>query len=508
MELVIHKLIEAQAEHTPTLNALRYQDSVISYAELAARGARVARGLATLGLREGDRIAYLGKNHSRVIELLVAASIGGFVLIPLNWRLASAELDVIVASSRARLLLTEAEFAGVTATPEFTMGLDRDTSLASYDDWAAACDGSVAAVKPDPDRVIIQLYTSGTTGLPKGVMLTHRNFTGLRDPAMGLPEWLLPEPGEVSLVALPLFHVAGIAATLDMLCTGAGATVILQREFDLPAYAGLLAANAVTRLCLVPAMVRAIIDHVPAAFCRAPRLRYVIYGASPMTSALRADALATFDAGLVQVYGLTETAGFVTGLDPAEHHSDDPTVVNSIGRPLPGVELKIADTNGDALPDGTTGEVWIRSSTVTPGYFERPEETAQALTSDGWLRTGDAAFIGPGGHVVLQDRIKNMIISGGENVYPAEVENAIASCPGVADVAVVGISDPRWGEVPHAFVVRRDEALAEPAVIEWAAARIARYKVPRSVAFIDVLPRNPSGKILHRVLRDSVRGEA
>ncbi len=495
---VLHRLVAAQAARTPEVAALRMGDGSLSYADLAARGERIARGLAALGLEPGDRIAYLGRNDPRLYELMMAASAGGFVLVPLNWRLAAAELDVILAASRARLLLAEREFALPTGGVEFAMALDDGT----YDQWAATCDGPAPRVADDPDRVVVQLYTSGTTGLPKGVMLTHRNFMGLRDPALGaLPDWVVPGAGEVSLVAMPMFHVAGIAATLDMLCTGAGGTVILQREFDLAEYAALLRADAVTRLCLVPAMVRAIIDHVPAEACRSPRLRYVLYGASPMTDGLLKDALASFDAGLVQVYGLTETAGFVTGMGPDEHKSGDPLITGSIGRPIPGVEIKVVDPAGDALPDGETGELWIRSAATMAGYFERPEDTAAALTADGWLRTGDAGFIGPAGHILLQDRIKNMIISGGENIYPAEVESAMSTCPGIADVAVVGVSDDRWGEVPRAFVVRRDAALGEEMILEWTRARLARYKVPKSVVFVDALPRNPSGKILHRVLR-------
>jgi long-chain acyl-CoA synthetase len=451
---------------------------------------------------------------------LIAASLGGFVLVPLNWRLATVELSVILSQCRARMLIVGREFteivgSGAQGVPDLVFAVDDDVlSLASLTQWIERCRDSGLTAVTDENAPIVQLYTSGTTGLPKGVMLSHRNFLSLRDPSLGkLDPWEYPDK-EVALIAMPMFHVAGIAATLSILCTRSGGTVILQREFNVALVNELLAANAVNRLCLVPAMIRAIIDGCSREACRSPALRYILYGASPMTNALLNEALERFSAQLVQVYGLTETAGYVTAMSPEDHRSRDPLIVNSIGRPIPGVSIRIVDPNGVDVAAGQSGEIWIRSDANMVGYFDQPEETTKALTPDGWLRTGDAGFIGPTGHIVLQDRIKNMIISGGENIYPAEVENAIASCPGVADVAVIGVPDARWGEVPKAIVVRRAASLDEDTILEWARQSIARFKVPKSVAFVESLPRNPTGKVLHRVLREQyahaneiVRGE-
>jgi acyl-CoA synthetase (AMP-forming)/AMP-acid ligase II len=511
---LIHTVIEAQAEETPQACALRIDNRDLSYAELAARGRRIACGLRALGLQPGDRIAYLGKNDPRIYELLMAASVGGYVLVPLNWRLAAAELQVIFAQSQSRMLIVGREFTDIAQSktarvPKLVFAVDDDVeSIPSLTRWIDSCIDSAIEPAIDQDAPVVQLYTSGTTGLPKGVMLSHRNFLSLRDPELGkLDEWEHPGADEVALIAMPMFHVAGIAACLSILCTRSGGTVILQREFNVGKLQELLAANAVSRLCLVPAMIRAIIDNVSADACRSPRLRYILYGASPMTNALLNDSLARFNAELVQVYGLTETSGYVTSLSPTDHRSKNPSVVNSIGKPVPGVTIHIVDPNGKPLPKGETGEIWIRSPANMLGYFDQPEETAKALTQDGWLRTGDAGFIGPTGHIVLQDRIKNMIISGGENIYPAEVENVIAGCPGVADVAVIGVPDERWGEVPKAIVVRRNPSLEAETVLEWTRRSIARFKVPKSVVFVDALPRNPTGKVLHRVLRETYSRE-
>jgi acyl-CoA synthetase (AMP-forming)/AMP-acid ligase II len=508
MTRMLHTLIDEQAEVTPLIVALRIDRRELTYAELASGARRIACGLRSLGLQPGDRIAYLGKNDPRIYELLMAASIGGFVLVPLNWRLAAAELNVILAQSRSRMLIVGREFVEIARTqaqsiPGWVFAVDDDMEgLASLTAWIDECVDSGITPARDENAPVVQLYTSGTTGLPKGVMLSHRNFLSLREPELGkLDPWEHPD-GEVALISMPMFHVAGIAATLSILCTRSGGTVILQREFTVPKVNELLAANAVNRLCLVPAMIRAILDGCSAAACRSPSLRYILYGASPMTNALLNESLARFDAQLVQVYGLTETSGYVTSLSPTDHRSPDPLIVNSIGRPVPGTTIRIVGPNGVTLPDGQTGEVWIRSPANMIGYFDNPEETSKALSADGWLRTGDAGFIGPTGHIVLQDRIKNMIISGGENIYPAEVENAIASCPGVGDVAVIGVPDDRWGEVPKAIVVRRDPALDESVILDWTRARIARFKVPKSVVFVAALPRNPTGKVLHRVLRE------
>lgn len=509
---MLHDLIDAQAAATPGASAIVAGDFQLSYAALAADGSRIASGLTALGCNPGDRIAYLGKNDPRIFQLMVAASIGGFVLVPLNWRLSVAELRAILTQSEARILLAAAEFSSIfvdrAGLPEILFALDPEIDgVPFFDTWRDAIDASAPVRSGDEDDVLVQLYTSGTTGEPKGVMLTHRNLLSLRTEP-GQPAWEIPEPDAVALVAMPLFHVGGIAASFSILTTLSGGTVMLMPEFDPQRIGQLLATDAVTRLCLVPAMVRAIVDYVPADACRSPRLCYVMYGASPMTETLLAAAMARFDAGFVQLYGLTEVSGYVTTLSPEDHRSADPAIVASIGRPVPGVEIKIVDPSGASLPDGTAGEIWLRSAATMKGYFRKPEHTAEVIDAEGWFRTGDAGLRLASGHIVLKDRIKNMIISGGENIYPAEVENVIAACPGVADVAVIGIADERWGEVPKAFIVRSDPNLDPARLLEWLNGRIGRFKIPRSIAFVDVLPRNSTGKVLHRVLREQASAHA
>jgi long-chain acyl-CoA synthetase len=346
----------------------------------------------------------------------------------------------------------------------------------------------------------MQLYTSGTTGLPKGAMLANANL-GTLLPHVG-PWWQFDETS-VNLVCMPLFHIGGSGWALVGM--GVGCHTILCREFVPAEILATLERHQATNALFVPAMLQ-FLTMVPGAAARDYRaLRSIVYGASPITNEVLVRSMQTFRCPFVQVYGLTETTGAITQLPAADHAVEGPRarLLRSAGKPFPWVELRIVEPGGRACGPGEVGEVWTRSVQNFQGYWGREEETARTLDADGWLRTGDAGFLDEEGYLFLTDRVKDMIISGGENVYPAEVENALSDHPAIADVAVIGVPDERWGETVKAVVVRTPGATAGAVdIIAFARERLAHFKCPTSVDFVESLPRNPSGKILKRELRE------
>jgi long-chain acyl-CoA synthetase len=335
--------------------------------------------------------------------------------------------------------------------------------------------------------------------VPKGVLTTHRNLAAA---ARSAELWRF-DADTVSMTPLPMFHVGGIAwAYLGLVH---GATTVIVRDFQPEVVLDEIERQRVTNIVLVPTMLQ-LLTAVPGASDRDwSALRAIAYGASPITTPVLKVTLRTFRCPLFGIYGLTESTGGVMQLDPEDHDADGPRehLLRSAGKPLPWVDLRVVDpsTGVDCGPH-EVGEVWLRAPNVMAGYYKRPEETATALTPDGWLRTGDGGYLDADGYLFLTDRIKDMIVSGGENVYPIEVEEALAHHPAVADVAVIGVPDDRWGETVKALVVLRDGSRPLPEqLIAFARERLAGYKLPRSVEFVDDLPRTPSGKVLKRELR-------
>jgi acyl-CoA synthetase (AMP-forming)/AMP-acid ligase II len=349
---------------------------------------------------------------------------------------------------------------------------------------------------PEPDDDVLQLYTSGTTGLPKGVRLSNANYSAFLD-LRNRVEGFDYRAEDTVLILMPMFHVAGTNISFSGLA--AGGRLVLQAEFQPPAVLQALEAERVNHVFLAPVMINTLLQTPGVETTDFSQLRTVSYGASPISEAVLARATEVFGCGFIQFYGMTETTGAGTTLAPGEHRGD---LLRSCGRPWVSLETRIADEQGHALPPGEIGEIEIRGPIVMAGYWNRPEATAETIRPDGWLRTGDAGYMNEEGFIFVHDRVKDMIVSGGENVYPAEVENAILGCPGVADAAVIGVPDERWGEAVKAVVVPKPGERPDPAaIIAWARERIAGYKAPKSVDFIDALPRNPSGKVLRRELR-------
>ena len=501
------ELLRHLAREQPAKTALIFDDRKTSYGELDRHADQVAHGLAGLGVRRGDRVGYLGKNSDRYFELLFGAARAGVALVPVNWRLAVSEVAAILSDAGVTVLFlsrgfeTAAEEQGMpTGLRCISMGSEAGERWPGFEAWRDAQSVANPGVPGEAEDTVLQMYTSGTTGLPKGVELTHRNYLATLE-AIALGRFGDIGPEAVVLVCMPVFHVAG--ANIGLLGLTRGAEVVVLEEFSPTALMEIILRHGVTWLLLVPAAILALLEHPAAVTADFGSVRTLVYGASPIAEALMLRAGRAFArAGLWQLYGLTEATGAGTILPP-EAHDPACSKLCSCGLPYPGFELRIMNPLGQPVPAGTVGELVLRSPTVMKGYWNNPEATRAAFFPGGWLRTGDAAYLDEEGYVYVQDRVKDMIVSGGENVYPAEVENALVNHPAVADVAVIGVPDERWGEAVKAIVVLRPGASASAEeVVGYARARIAGFKLPKSVDFAEALPRNPSGKILRRLLRE------
>ena len=502
------------AGERPDTPATTFEGAVTDYRTLDDQASRIANALVAAGLGVGDRIAYLGKNSDLAAQLMFGAARAGVVMVPIIWRLAPDEIAYILGDSGAKLSFVGDQLEGSAVTamaatgvdvPVIGMGLSSPTAYPAWADFAEWRDAQPATdpgVAVSSDDVVVQLYTSGTTGKPKGAMLTHANGTSLRPllDAAGL-DWMSVSAGESVLHAMPFAHIAGVGTVTAAIY--AGQHLVITREFDPGLTLDIIETYGLKKMFLVPAALGILLQHPKAATTDFSSLSAFSYGASPIPLDLLKRGVAVLKCGFAQAYGMTETWGTVVALPPEDHMPERAHKMAAAGKALPGVELKIIDEAGNTLPCGSIGELAIKSPTNMKGYWNRPEETAKTLIGDGWLRTGDACLIDEEGYVFIQDRIKDMIITGAENVYPAEVESAVYGHADVADVAVVGVPDDRWGEAVKAIVVRQPgtDPSAE-SIIAFARTKIAGFKCPKSVDFVDALPRNPSGKILRRQLRE------
>ncbi|QCP50371.1 long-chain-fatty-acid--CoA ligase [Trinickia violacea] len=497
-------LLAYHAEVRPDDVALDFEGRSTSYAEFHRRTDRLAASLRRLSPEPGRRIGYLGKNSDRYVELVFATAKAGLVLVPLNWRLAPDEWAFILGDAQATHLFVDDAFEAQGRALGQRLALASVMSLADEASWAAlldSYDGATPPVRADVHDIVLQIYTSGTTGTPKGVMLTHENVLALREPGLRAGLAWFPGPGDVSLVAMPVAHIAGTAYGLFGLHSGG--RLVIAREFDAGEVWALLASSRASHMLLAPTALRMLLEHPAAAATRVPHLRYITYGGSPIAPALLAQAVARLNCGFTQMYGMTEASGGVVALTPDDHRKAKPHRLASAGRAMLGVELGIVDRAGARLSAGQNGEIVVRSRAVMAGYWQRPEATAETIDADGWLHTGDVGVLDEDGYLTVLDRAKDTIVSGAENVYPLEVENVLSRHPDVAEVAVIGVPSARWGEEVKAVIVPRPGMTIDAArLIDWARERIAAYKAPKSIDIVDALPRNPNGKVLRRVLRD------
>ncbi len=493
------------AAKTPDRRALTAGDRSWTYGEIGLESQRVANGLIELGVGAGDRIAYLDKNSPEYFMHLFGGAKVNAVSVAVNWRLAPPEMEYIIDNAEAKMLFVGEEFLGhleqmtlPSIDKVVVMGDPGQSGHQPYDEWVAQFD----PVEPDVEILATdtcyQLYTSGTTGLPKGVELTNENFMCTMD--TGREAWKFDSTA-VNLVAMPLFHIAGSGWALAGMVNGAH--TVMTREVNPFEIVELIPEFGITHALLVPAVLQFVLAVPGASDADFSSMRTVVYGASPISEAVLVGSLSLFGCEFAQAYGLTETTGGVVQLDPEDHDpgGDKAHLLRAAGRPWGDVRLRIVDAESQAdLPDGQVGEILVKSKQVMKGYWKNPGATRDAIV-DGWFRTGDAGYLRDG-YLYIHDRVKDMIVSGGENIYPAEIENALMRHDGIADVAVIGVPSEQWGETVKAIIVRGDPELTEEAVVDFARTQLAGYKVPRSVDWADLLPRNPSGKVLKTELRE------
>lgn len=499
--LTFDELLNHWARKRPDTVAMEDGDRLTTYAQLEPMTRRIIAMLKLHGVEKGDRIAWYGKNSDTFFQLFFAAARYGAVIAPINWRLARAEVHYILRDTGAKLVVTGPEF--IETARSIAEEMEFETVVLTQDEARV----SIAAV-PEAQFVAagahdaaLQLYTSGTTGNPKGAVLSAANLLSLRQAAEqdGLA-WTKWNADEAILAGMPCAHIGGTGLVVMTLAVGIRAFII--PEFTPDATIDSL-DRGVTRFFIVPAALQMVVQHRRAKDADFSRLLYVMYGAAPMPLELLRKTMRIMPhTKLMQVFGMTETSGTVTMLSPEDHDPAGNERMRSCGKAVPGVEIAIHDEDGCEVPRGTIGEIAVRSPSNMIEYWNRPEATTETIDNESWLRTGDAAYMDGDGFIFIQDRIKDMIVTGGENVYPAEVENAIYGHPAIAEVAVIGIPDDKWGEAVKACIVCKPGLAVDlDSIATWTRDRIASFKCPKSVDIMDALPRNPTGKILRRALR-------
>ena len=490
--------------------ALVFDDRTITFGEFDAQCSRVANAFLVSGIETGDRVGFLGKNVPEYFFFAFGAAKIGAVTVGVNWRLAPPEIDFILDDGEVKLLVVDEEYLSVLKALKLPrspiiLTINGDGTHTEFLDWMNAQSSEDPGYEPAPHDTAMQVYTSGTTGKPKGAEISHHNLaSGYRN----FIEIAGVSPDSVLLSVLPMFHIGGsMGAYMGLWC---GSTTIVHREIDPAKMLHAVAEHGVTNIMAVPALLQVFPTIPGVEELDLSSVRLVQYGASPISVEVLESTIELFGCPLIQTYGLTETTGLLSWLPPEDHDPGGPRahLMRSAGKPLPGVEIKVVGPDGKEMPEGEVGEIWTRSPQNMLGYWKNPEASAEGFPEGrdenglGWFATGDAGTFEEG-YLYIRDRVKDMIISGAENIYPAEIENVLMSHTGIADCAVIGIPSEKWGETPLAILVPVGEELpSEEDIKAHCAERLARYKLPSQFKFVDEIPRNPSGKILKVELRE------
>jgi len=506
------EIVRAHAAGRGGALAMRCGDRSWTYTELRDESAQVAQALLADGVEPQQRVAVLDKNAGEYFTFLFGACMANAVTLAVNWRLAPREMEYILNHAETRVLLVGQEFLGHLEKMKLEGGCrvvvlgESAGPHTRYRDWIAPHEPVDPGIASGPDDTCYQLYTSGTTGLPKGVELTNRNLLSAME--VGQQVWSF-DADSVNLVAMPLFHISG--SGWGIAAFYAGGVNVLLREVNPAEILRLVQKHRVTNALFVPAVLQVLLGTPGVEDTDFSSLRKVVYGASPISEEVLVRSIRTFGCGFVQAYGLTETTGGIVALRAEDH---DPggsraRLLRSAGKPWGDVEIRIVDpSTGADLREGEVGEIWSRSAQNMKGYWRNAEATAQAYPEGrdanglGWFRTGDAGYLRDG-YLFIHDRVKDMIVSGGENVYPAEIENVLMSHPDVVDVAVIGVPSERWGETVKAVIVPRPGGdVTDASLLDHCRERLAGFKCPTSIDRVAALPRNPSGKLLKTLIRE------
>jgi len=499
----------------PDKDFMVFEGKRATFAQTSERVNRLAQALEKLGIQKGDRIGMLQVNCPQYIEAYFAAAKLGAIFVPLNFRAKEDELSYMINHAKIKAFFAGARYAEMIRkvspqlpTVEQCIWVDAEQDGGPYYEDLIASSGSDEMIREIGDEdITILMYTAGTTGRPKGVPLRHSGFVSY---VLENVEPASPEIEERNLLTVPLYHVAGIQAMLAAVY--GGRTLVLMRQFEVTEWLETVEKERAMRAMLVPTMLKWVVDDPDFHKYDLSSLKVITYGAAPMPFAVIQKAIEGLPGvRFINAFGQTETASTITALGPEDHvlKGTEEEVAkklkrleSSIGKPLPDVEVKIVDEQGHALPPNEVGEILAKGTRIMTGYWEDDEKTSKVMTGDGWLRTGDKGWMDEDGYIYLAGRGDDMIIRGGENISPEEVENVLHSHPKIEEAAVIGVHDPEWGQEPRAIVVlKKGERVTEQEMMEYCRSRLASFKRPKSVIFIESLPRNPMGKLLKKELR-------